>query len=126
VAAAGVYGGAGLLHAIVREAMHRARPPAADWLASASGWSYTSGHTTQAGAAWGVMALLLWAYAGPRVGSLGVLAATLITTVVAASRVYLGVHWLTDVLGGATSTLALLALVTFVWLLLPREMGPRR
>ena len=104
-----VYGAAVVLHAVVGQLAHRPRPPAVDWLAPAHGWAYPSGHTTQAVAAWGVLALLLLVHATPRLRVLVVGGAALVSVLVAASRVYLGVHWPTDVLGGATMSLAVLA-----------------
>jgi undecaprenyl-diphosphatase len=103
-----VYGGAVLAYALVKLAVHRPRPPAADWLAHAAGWSYPSGHAAQAVAAWGILAVLLVrsTRGGGRVALLG--AAVLVPLVVAASRVYLEVHWLTDVLGGLALSVAIL------------------
>ena len=108
-AVAVVYVAAVLLHAGVGELVHRARPPATDWLAGADGWSYPSGHTLQATVAYGVLLVLL---ASGRARRTKVwLAAGYVVTVlaVAASRVYLGMHWLTDVLGSMALGLALLA-----------------
>jgi undecaprenyl-diphosphatase len=114
-----VYGGAVVLHAGIVAAIERPRPPTADWLAPASGWSYTSGHTTQAVAGWGMLVILAFAYGAGRwrlsIGCLSVVVATL----VAASRIYLGVHWPTDVLGGATMSTGLLAGCSLVWLVWP-------
>jgi undecaprenyl-diphosphatase len=103
-----VYGGAVLAYALVKLALHRPRPPAADWLAHAGGWSYPSGHAAQAVAAWGILALLLarYTHGGRRVALFG--AAAVLAVVVAASRVYVGVHWLTDALGGMTLSIAIL------------------
>lgn len=109
VAIAVVYGSAVVLHAVVAQLVQRPRPPRADWIAAASGWGYPSGHTVQAVAAWGVLALLLSARAAPRTRVLVTSTAAVIVCVVGLSRVYLGVHWATDVLGGATMSTALLA-----------------
>ncbi|GAA1977374.1 hypothetical protein GCM10009798_43230 [Nocardioides panacihumi] len=124
VAAFVVFGAAMLLHALVRQLVHRARPPMSDWIAPASGFSYPSGHTTQAWAAWGLLALFACVYGGRRLRPFAITAGLVIGVVVAASRVYLGVHWLTDVLGGATMSVALLALASLVWLLLAPSERP--
>ncbi len=109
VAVAVVYAAALLLHAGVGELIRRHRPPAADWLAGASGWSYPSGHTIQATVAYGVLLVLLTPGRTKRTRLMLTGAYALIVLAVAASRVYLGVHWLTDVLGSMALGLALLA-----------------
>ena len=103
------YAVAVLAHAIVAAAVERARPPATDWLVPADGWAYPSGHTTQVTA----LCLALLLVGGPRVsGRVRIAAAAAATTVVlsvAVSRVYLGVHWMTDVLGGLVLGVATVA-----------------
>lgn len=113
-----VYGTAVVARAVVGQLVHRTRPPAADWLAPAGGWAYPSGHTTQAVAAWGILALLLAVHASPRRRVLLMVTAASVALLVGASRIYLGVHWPTDVLGGATMSAAVLA----VWSVLRRSV----
>jgi undecaprenyl-diphosphatase len=107
-----VYASAVMLYEVMKELVHRPRPPTTDWLAQAGGWAFPSGHTTQATAAWGLICVLACAGRSSRVKVVLASSAALIVVLVAASRIYLGVHWLTDVLAGAglgTSVLALWA-----------------
>jgi undecaprenyl-diphosphatase len=78
-------------------------------LSHAAGWAYPSGHTTQAVAGWGILALETVAGGRSRHRVPVVVAASVVAGLVGASRVYLGVHWLTDVLGGITLSGTLLA-----------------
>jgi membrane-associated phospholipid phosphatase len=73
----------------------RQRPPAAAWLIEPEGFSLPSKHTTLAVLAAGATARALGVRAGP-------LRATTVLSgaAIGASRVYLGVHWPTDVIAG--------------------------
>ena len=91
--------GAVLLADIVKPIVARPRPPAALAIGSFSGWAFPSGHATQAIATWGMLALLCAGMMRRR-RVLPVIAAVVVVLVVGASRIYLGAHWLSDVLGG--------------------------
>jgi membrane protein DedA with SNARE-associated domain/membrane-associated phospholipid phosphatase len=116
------YGAAVLGHAVVADAVQRVRPPAADWLVSAGGWSYPSGHTTQVTAWCGALLIVVAVDASRRLRVAAFVSAVAVVALVGASRVYLGVHWLTDVLGGLTLSAAVVCLVGAV--ALSRLGGP--
>lgn len=79
--------------------LSRPRPAVAHWATDAGHWSFPSGHTTTSAVTAGLLVLAVWIRA-PRgryaiaaaVGCWGVL--------VGLTRVYLGVHWFSDVVGG--------------------------
>jgi len=95
------YAGSHLLSESLKALVARPRPPAGLATGHFPGASFPSGHATQAAAVYGMLAIVLaarttrWrrritAWAG----------AVSITTVVGITRLYLGAHWFTDVLGG--------------------------
>jgi membrane-associated phospholipid phosphatase len=92
--------GQNLIANTVKVLVDRERPPVPH-LAPASGFSFPSGHTAAAAATWAAVALVLGRGRPLRVKAWLAAGAALLTVVVASSRVLLGVHWLTDVIGGA-------------------------
>ncbi|MGV9904906.1 phosphatase PAP2 family protein [Streptomyces sp. NPDC003388] len=83
----------------VMELAHRPRPPHVDWATHASGWAFPSGHTTTAALTAGTLVVALTLRA-PRGGTALRIAVACWGLLVGLSRCYLGVHWLSDVLGG--------------------------
>ncbi|MGW2741074.1 phosphatase PAP2 family protein [Streptomyces sp. NPDC001450] len=81
------------------ELVGRARPPALDWQTHASGWSFPSGHTTTAALTAGLVILALCLRA-PHGRTPLCLAVACWGAGVGLTRIFLGVHWFTDVLGG--------------------------
>jgi undecaprenyl-diphosphatase len=96
----------------VMNAMARPRPPVRDWAAHASGWAFPSGHAGTACVTAGLLVIAVLLRSPP--GRYLIAAAIACWgTAVGLTRVYLGVHWFTDVLGGWLFGLAWLGLC--VW-----------
>ena len=92
--------GQNLIANSVKLLVERERPPVPH-LASSSGFSFPSGHTAAAAATWAAVVLVLGRGRPFRSKAWLAAGAAAVTVAVAASRVLLGVHWLTDVIGGA-------------------------
>lgn len=120
VASVGMY-----LGLTINALMGGQRPDTADWLGSAGGPTFPSGHTTSATIFAGAC---LWAVA-PRLTTtssrvLACSAAVAFALLVGSSRVWLGVHWPSDVLGGWLFGIAWVALAESA-LLFARRRWPR-
>ena len=99
----------GLVNSAVKVLVDRPRPDAASALAEAASKSFPSGHTMSATVVYGAL-LLVVLPAVPRRGRRWAVAGTAaLVLAVAASRVALGVHFLSDVVGGLLLGLAWLA-----------------
>jgi membrane-associated phospholipid phosphatase len=91
--------GQNLIHNGVKLLVQRERPPVPH-LADATGFSFPSGHSAAAAATWAAVALVLGRGRPWRVKALLAAGAAAVAVAVAASRVLLGVHWVTDVVAG--------------------------
>jgi len=89
-----------LFETVLKVAVDRERPDF-DRLVPGVGPSFPSGHVMAAMALWGMLPLVVSLYSRRRdVWWASVAVAATIIGGIAASRVYLGVHWLSDVVGG--------------------------
>ncbi|MEU2953812.1 phosphatase PAP2 family protein [Streptomyces xanthochromogenes] len=104
-------------------AVARPRPDAVDWATTASGHSFPSGHTATSALTAG---LLIWAVlTRSRLSAARFTVALIVLWAVAVglSRVYLGVHWASDVLGGWLFAALWLALASLATAPLVRTLG---
>src|SRR5450759_5778126 len=74
-------------------------------------YSFPSGHTMNAVVFYVALALIVWSIQGRRAGLLAMVIAAAIAIGVGISRIYLGYHYLTDVVGGLLAGIAWLLVV---------------
>lgn len=100
-----------LLNVLVKYAVHRPRPIFDHPLVALATYSFPSGHAMAATVLYSMLAtFVVWTSTDRRWRALAIAIAALLIAVVCASRVYLGVHYLSDVLGGVAEGVAWLAL----------------
>lgn len=93
-------GGAAITCTVIKLVVGRDRPPVATQLVLETDHSFPSGHVTGTATLLLMAALVVGQHISSTVRTVLVAAAIAIAALVAASRVYLGVHWLTDVFAG--------------------------
>lgn len=101
----------GALGALLKLLVGRDRPELLDPVARAAGFSFPSGHALNATLAAGVLLLVFLPFTRDRPVARVLLwtAAVLLVGVTGLSRVALGVHWVSDVLGGCLLGVAVVA-----------------
>lgn len=113
--------GGGLLNRFLKSTFQRARPAFEHEYAAVSGWSFPSGHASAAMAVYGMACyLLLRVLPGPWRPVCAAGAAALIVAI-GLSRVWLQVHYASDVAAGFAITALWLALCVAI---LERKVGP--
>jgi undecaprenyl-diphosphatase len=102
-----VFAGGKLLSTLLKLEVHRLRP--GDFYSGVESFSFPSGHTTTTALTFGVLAVLASHAMSRWSRSLVYAACGIIVITIAYTRVYLGAHWLTDVLGGVFFGVVLVA-----------------
>lgn len=96
-----VAAGVGAMILISKPIVGRTRPPLAQRLAEETNQSFPSGHATASIALLGVLLVVLLPLVARRWARLlMIVGAVLVVALIGVSRLYLGVHWATDVVGG--------------------------
>ncbi|SFL54316.1 undecaprenyl-diphosphatase [Paenibacillus sp. 1_12] len=96
----GVIIGSSLLNEVLKIIFHRARPTI-HRIIEATGYSFPSGHSMAAFTLYGVVTFLLWRHVSSVFKrSMLILFSMLMILMIGISRIYLGVHYPSDVLGG--------------------------
>lgn len=104
-------GGGMLINVLVKYAFHRARPSFDDPLLTLTTYSFPSGHTAGTTLFYGVLTTYLFFHVHDWRWRIVILVtAAMMVLAVGLSRMYLGVHYLSDVLGAIAESIAWLAL----------------
>lgn len=114
-----VFGGM-LLNTLLKYAFHRLRPHFDDPILTLTSYSFPSGHTMMATVLYGILAAFLMAQTRQwRWRIVVILTTSLLIVLVGFTRIYLGVHYLSDVLGAIAEGVVWLSLcltgIYFFW-----------
>jgi membrane-associated phospholipid phosphatase len=111
-------GGALLLNGAMKLFFERPRPQV-PWASVLPDYSFPSGHTMNSVAFYGALAVIIWSIAGRRWGIVAVVSAAVLCTLIGISRIYLGYHYFTDVIGGALAGVSWLLITMAVFRVRP-------
>lgn len=113
-----------LLNLMVKPFFGRPRPTAdvVEVIIPALGLSYPSGHSMASVAVFGIIAVMIWIHVRPVLPRVvGTAGAGLLALGIGVSRIYVGAHWFSDVIGGWTAGALCLMLLTMFY----RQVGKR-
>lgn len=103
-------GGSLVLDGTMKVFFQRPRPQL-PWAQVLPDYSFPSGHAMNGIVFYIALALILWSVAGRRVGLVALTLAAVLALGIGVSRIYLGYHYLTDVVGGLLAGIAWLLVV---------------
>lgn len=115
----------GFVNSAVKVLVDRPRPEFETALAHALGKSFPSGHAMGSTISYGALLLAFLPVVPPRRRRLAIAATVVLVLTIAASRVVLGVHFLSDVVGGCVLGLAWLAAAVAAFRLWRADRGGR-
>lgn len=106
----------GLLNLWLKAAFARARPELAEALRGAHGYSFPSGHAMGSTVVFGALGYLAFRiFRTWRSRAIAVAVTASMVVAIAASRIYLGVHWISDIAGGISAGLVWLVTTTVAY-----------
>jgi undecaprenyl-diphosphatase len=101
-----------LAEAALKELVSRDRPPVGDRLVRGRGYSFPSGHPMATAASWGMVPLVAALYTRRRLLWWAIaIGVWVLAVLVGVSRIWLGVHWASDVVAGLALAVLGVALV---------------
>lgn len=108
-------GGASIMNLALKAVFHRTRPNI-HRLIEIGGYSFPSGHSMAAAALYGSLAFLLWRHMTTSWGRKALIGASVVMIIgIGLSRIYLGVHYPSDVIGGYLASGFWLAVLIWVF-----------
>jgi undecaprenyl-diphosphatase len=119
-------GGAQLLNNVLKDLFHRTRPAPVEGFIPAQAFSFPSGHAMVSAAFYLFVAYLAWRLLRGRIRLVCLALLLLLVLLIGLSRLYLGVHFLTDVLAGYAAGFAWTQSVVVGGRLLARRSAGRR
>jgi undecaprenyl-diphosphatase len=103
-------GGSLLLNGLMKVFFQRPRPQL-PWASVLPDYSFPSGHTMNSVAFYVALAVIIWSIRGRRSGLIALTLALILSGLIGLSRIYLGYHYFTDVLGGVLAGIGWLLIV---------------
>jgi undecaprenyl-diphosphatase len=101
---------------IIKRVFERPRPTLVPYMVEFTGFSFPSGHALVATAVYGTLAAVACSYLQQRRARIAIrLICWTIVAIVSVSRIYLGIHYPTDVTGGVLLGMAWLYLTAYAW-----------
>jgi membrane-associated phospholipid phosphatase len=117
-------GGSVALNNILKLFIQRPRP-VLPWAHVLPDYSFPSGHSMNSLVFYVAIALLIWANLGERPGTVAVIGALCLAIAVGFSRIYLGYHYFSDVIGGFAAGLGWLFIVSLAFRTIPAAWSHR-
>jgi membrane-associated phospholipid phosphatase len=117
--------GGGVVDTIVKVGVGRPRPKVDEPIIEAFGNSFPSGHSMAAVVCYGALLLVFLPLMSNRVRNLAIAAYVALVVAIGVSRLMLGVHFISDVLGGYVLGAAWLAASVAAWEIWREERGKR-
>jgi membrane-associated phospholipid phosphatase len=118
-----VFAAAETINWVLKHLVARARPSLFEEIATLHTYSFPSGHAMTGAAVYGMIGVVL-AREHPRWRRVLTVAVPALVFLIGLSRIFLGVHWPTDVLAGWAAGMTLLLVGTAVLVLPARDVSP--
>lgn len=110
---AAVIVGTQVINMLLKLLFHRARPDI-HLLIDVGGYSFPSGHAMSAFAVYGILTFVFWRHIPKRIGRISlIIGSSMFILFIGMSRIYLGVHYPSDIIGGYFASAAWLTVA--IW-----------